>query len=240
MGKPGRVLAIGDVHGCAFALEALLQAVRPTREEPLVFLGDYVDRGLDSAGVLNRIVRLSETHRVVSLRGNHEQMMMDARGGDRELALWLACGGEATLMSYCPFDDHGTIADVPEEHWEFLERRCVDWYETETHFFVHGGAVPDRPLDRQPTLVLRWQTFVDVKPHRSGKVMVCGHTPQREGVPKSLGYAVCVDTWAYAEDGWLTCLDVAGGEYWQANERGETRGGRLPPMTNAQAPMSNQ
>src|SRR4051812_19366946 len=98
-----RILAIGDVHGGAFALEALLQVVRPTRDELLVFLGDYVDRGLDSAGVLNRLVRLSETHRLVALRGNHEQLMLDARDGDAGLAMWIACGGEPTLMSYCPF-----------------------------------------------------------------------------------------------------------------------------------------
>lgn len=227
MSMSSRILAIGDVHGCAYALEALLQSVKPSRDELLVFLGDYVDRGLDSAGVLNRVVRLAGTHRVVALRGNHEQMMMDAREGGGNLALWLACGGEATLTSYCPFDDHGTIADVPDEHWDFLDRRCVDWHEADSHFFVHGGAVPHLPLAKQPTLVLRWQSFTDVKPHASGKVMVCGHTSQKDGVPKSLGHAVCIDTHAYAEDGWLTCLDVTSGEYWQANERGETRAGRL-------------
>ena len=226
MGEAGRILAIGDVHGCAFALEALLRIVKPTREELLVFLGDYVDRGLDSAGVLNRVIRLAETHRVVALRGNHEQMMMDARAGEGELAFWLSCGGEATLMSYCPFGDHGTIADVPDEHWKFLDERCVDWHETERHFFVHAGAVPHLALDRQTPLVLRWQTFDDVRPHASGKVMVCGHTPQRAGVPACLGHAVCIDTHAHAE-GWLTCLDVVSGEYWQANERGETREGGL-------------
>ena len=227
MDTSSRILAVGDVHGCAFALETLLRAARPARDELLVFLGDYVDRGPDSSGVLNRVVRLSETHRVVALRGNHEQMMMRARDGGGELALWLSCGGEATLTSYCPFDDHGTIADVPDEHWEFLDQRCVDWYETGRHFFVHGGVVPHLPLNRQPSLVLRWQTFTDVRPHQSGKVMVCGHTPQRGGVPGNLGHAVCIDTHAFADGGWLTCLDVVSGEYWQANESGEVRRGRL-------------
>ena len=226
MSTSSRILAVGDIHGCAFALEALLRAVNPSRDELLVTLGDYVDRGLDSAGVLNRLVRLSETHRLVALRGNHEQMMMDARDGEGELALWLACGGEATLMSYCPFDDHGTLADVPDEHWEFLDKRCVDWHETEKHIFVHGGVVPHLALDRQTPLVLRWQTFDFARPHASGKVMVCGHTPQRKGVPTSVGHAVCIDTHVYA-DGWLTCLDVVSGRYWQANERGEVREGMM-------------
>ena len=94
-----RILAIGDIHGCAYALDALLRAVNPAPDDLVITLGDYVDRGLDSAGVLNRLIRLAQTHRLVALRGNHEEMMLNAREGDGPLALWLACGGEATLMS---------------------------------------------------------------------------------------------------------------------------------------------
>jgi serine/threonine protein phosphatase 1 len=226
MSTPRRTLAIGDVHGCASALDALLRAVAPTPDDLLITLGDYVDRGLDSAGVLNRLVRLSRTHRLVALRGNHEEMMLHAREGDGPLAFWLACGGEATLASYCPFDDRGTVADVPDEHWDFLERRCVDWFQTERHLFVHGGVVPHLPLEKQSPIVLRWQSFVRQAPHSSGKVVVCGHTPRRDGVPASMGHAICIDTNAY-DGGWLTCLDVGSGEYWQANERREVRQGTL-------------
>jgi calcineurin-like phosphoesterase family protein len=222
MAAPPRILAVGDIHGCATALEALLQVVAPTRDEPIVTLGDYVDYGLDSAGVLNRLVRLAETHRLVPLRGNHEQMMAAAREGEAELELWCNLGGEATLISYSPFDDHGTLADVPDGHWDFLDRRCVDVHETDRHFFVHAGVVPHLPLDRQTPLVLRWQTFEDPPPHCSGKVMVCGHTPQKSGIPRCIGHAVCIDTHAH-DGGWLTCLDVTSGNVWQANERGETR-----------------
>jgi serine/threonine protein phosphatase 1 len=231
MNTPARILAVGDIHGCAFALEALLRAVGLTRDDLLITLGDYVDRGLDSASVMNRLVRLAETHRLVALRGNHEQMMLAAREDDAGLAFWQACGGDTTLMSYSPLDDRGSLADVPDEHWEFLERTCVDWYETEAHFFVHGGAVPHLPLERQSPLVLRWQTFENPERHHSGKTMVCGHTPQRAGVPRNLGHAVCIDTHAHGDDGWLTCLDVTTGQYWQANERGETRTGRLEQLT---------
>src|SRR5439155_18613055 len=113
MACPPRILAVGDIHGCATALEALLQAVAPARDELIVTLGDYVDRGLDSAGVMNRLLRLSRTHRLVALRGNHEQMMAASREGEAELQLLCSVGGEATLMSYCPFDDRGTLADIP-------------------------------------------------------------------------------------------------------------------------------
>src|SRR5438045_4656818 len=107
MPAPQRILAIGDIHGCARALEWLLQAVAPTRDELIVTLGDYVDRGLDSAGVLNRLVRLAETHRLVPLRGNHEQMMTAARDGEAEMQLWCNLGGGGTLVSYCALDAHG-------------------------------------------------------------------------------------------------------------------------------------
>src|SRR3954469_21081267 len=165
MPAPQRILAIGDIHGSARALEVLLQAVAPTRDELIVTLGDYVDRGPDSAAVLTRLVRLSETHRLVALRGNHEQLMTAARESEADLALWCNLGGEATLLSYCPFDDHGTLADVPDAHWDFLDRRLSDFYETDTHICVHAGVVPHLPLDRQTPLVLRWQTFDDPPPH---------------------------------------------------------------------------
>ena len=69
---------------------------------------------------------------------------------------WLSFGGEETLASYAPPDREGRFDDVPEEHWEFFERSCRDYYETETHFFVHANADPQLPLDKQsaPTLVL--------------------------------------------------------------------------------------
>jgi serine/threonine protein phosphatase 1 len=139
-------------------------------------------------------------------------------------------------MSYCPFDDRGTTADVPDEHWDFIERACVDWFETDRHLFVHGGVAPHLPIDKQKPLVLRWQTFERQQPHASGKVVVCGHTRMEGGVPVSVGHAICLDTNAY-DGGWLTCLDVNSGVYWQANERGEVREGR---MANPQAPMTNK
>jgi serine/threonine protein phosphatase 1 len=79
--------------------------------------------------------------------------------------------------------------------------------------------------------VLLWEKLHDPLPHVSGKVMVCGHTKQNSGVPLNLGHAVCIDTGVYEPDGWLTCLDVRTGQYWQANQRGQTLTSRLeePP-----------
>ena len=73
------------------------------------------------------------------------------------------------------------MKEVPESHWTFLERDCLDWYETETHFFVHANAYPDLPLDDQPRYMLLWEKLYEPCRHVSGKVMVCGHTRQPDG-----------------------------------------------------------
>lgn len=223
-----RVLAIGDVHGCLTALDTVLGFVRPRPTDQLVFLGDYVDRGPDSKGVLDRVLELRRTHDVICLRGNHEIMMLGARQGRDDCRFWLACGGAAALESYARPNGVMTLEDIPDSHWHLIDRGCLDWYETDTHIFVHANLHPDKPLREQPTEWLQWQPVGREwhKPHSSGKTMVCGHTEQRTGLPLRLIGAVCIDTWPYG-DGWLTCLDVETEVYWQANELGQTRIGRL-------------
>jgi serine/threonine protein phosphatase 1 len=221
-----RLLAVGDIHGCSRALDTLLTAVQPRPDDLLITLGDYVDRGPDSRGVLDRLLELHRTGRLVALRGNHEQMMCDARRGRDQKMDWLLCGGRTTLASYSPRGDAGEVTDVPERHWEFLERMCVDWYETDSHFFVHANVYADLPLNDQPDYMLFWEPLHDPRPHRSGKVMVCGHTRQSSGLPLNMGHAICIDTWVYGR-GWLTCLDVSTGRIWQANQLGQLRTGWL-------------
>ena len=82
-------------------------------------------------------------------------------------------------------------------------------------------------LDRQPVRTLRWGRFDDPPAHVSGKVMICGHTPQKRGVPRNLGHAICIDTRAWHPKGWLTCLDPSSGQLWQANNAGKTRSAKL-------------
>ena len=226
-----RTLAIGDIHGCSRALDALLALVAPQPDDQLITLGDYVDRGPDSRGVLERLLALHATGRLVALRGNHDYMMLQARAGVDSF-MWLACGGCETLASYgAEPPESCDLAVVPEAHWEFLGETCIDWYETETHFFVHATVAPDLPLGEQPLYLLHWEKLFEPVAHASGKVMVCGHTRQRSGVPLNLGTAVCIDTGVYEPDGWLTCLEVETGRYWQANQAGQTRTGRLEEGT---------
>jgi serine/threonine protein phosphatase 1 len=223
-----RTLAVGDVHGCLAQLDALLAAVAPTPADVLVFLGDYVDRGPDSRGVLDRLIGLRRTHRLVCLRGNHELMMVRSRTDPAERKMWLQVGGAETLASYGPSPGRtGKFDDVPAEHWQFLERDCVNWHETADHIFVHAGLNPAADLHEQYEEELFWQFLpADGYRHQSGRLVVCGHTAQRSGKPLAVGGTVCIDTHAYA-GGPLTCLDVAAGTVWQADVSGRVVRGSL-------------
>jgi serine/threonine protein phosphatase 1 len=224
-----RTFAIGDIHGCLRSLEALLLEINPRPDDWVVTLGDYVDRGPDSKGVLDRILALRERCRCVALKGNHDLMMLAARADREHFDEWLNCGGQQTLASYQADADWQTFAQaIPALHWRFLEEDCAAYHETDTHFFVHANAYPDVTLADQPDYMLFWEKLEPAawRPHESGKTMICGHSVQRSGRPLVLDQAVCIDTWVYG-DGWLTCLDVGSEVYWQANERGDRRMGTL-------------
>ena len=130
----GRIIAIGDVHGCSAALAALVRAIDLTELDTLVFLGDYIDRGPDSRGVLEQVIALAERCTVVPLLGNHEEMLLAALEGQSELRYWLKFGGTEALASYGhrsgqelrPAD---LRALIPVEHLEFI-KGCRDSFET--------------------------------------------------------------------------------------------------------------
>ena len=224
-----RTLAVGDIHGSTACLDALLDAVKPRRADRLVFLGDYVDRGPDSRGVIERLIALKKSHDVVCLRGNHELMMMRARLGADHLKMWLSVGGAQCLASYSATPARsGKLADVPDSHWEFLEAGCVDWALGPDHLFVHAGADPQQPLDKQPEAALFWEFLAGPIHWPTGQVVVCGHTSQRTGEVLDYGSTVCIDTYAYGGK-YLTCLDVGARSYWQADALGAIRTGELTP-----------
>ncbi len=223
-----RVLAIGDIHGCLGAFDDLLQWVNPTPDDVVITLGDYVDRGPDSRGVLHRLIELKQSLNLICLRGNHEQMMVEAyRGGRSEKKMWLSVGGVQTLSSYgITPGSSGTLEDIPEEHWDFLEDELVDYHESELFIFVHATVYCDMAMDEQPDNSLLWEFLPDEMKHFSGKTVICGHTNQKSGEPKVIPGAVCIDTHAYA-GGWLTCLDVISGHFWQTDMLGRKREGQL-------------
>lgn len=217
-----RTLAIGDIHGCSTALRTVLDAVQPGAEDILVTVGDYVDRGPDSRGVIDTLLSLEKTTQLIPLTGNHEILFLDAMFERLNLGAWESIGGLQTLQSYCG-DKPLSWNHIPESHIEFISQKCRRLYETETHIFVHANLNAMLPLNEQSDDWLFWTRFSDSHPHFSGKTMVCGHTAQQTGIPALRAGGICLDTWVYNSSGWLTCLDVGTGEFLQANERGETR-----------------
>lgn len=215
-----RTIAIGDIHGCSTAFEAILNAIRPRPEDTIVTLGDYIDRGPDSRGVLDRLIQLSRRCRLVPLLGNHDQMLLDVRSGKHPIYWFLDIGGTATLDSYGPGRD---LSLIPDEHFAFLEN-CLDYYETDNHIFVHANYFPDIPMSEQPISMLRWESLRDTNPgpHDTGKTVIVGHTSQKNGEILDLGHIKCIDTYCYG-GGWLTGFDVSTEEIWQANSQGTMR-----------------
>jgi serine/threonine protein phosphatase 1 len=213
-----RTIAIGDIHGCSAALRALLAAIEPQADDTLVPLGDYVDRGPDSRGVIDLVLDLEKQCRLVPILGNHELMLLDALAHPRMIAPWLECGGDATVRSY-----GGKLSGVFPEHLDFI-RRCKRYFETDTHFFVHANYAADVPLDELPDYLLFWEHlfFHTPPPHDNGKIAIVGHTSQKTAEIFDIGHVICLDTFCHG-GGWLTALDVASGRVWQADRSGRLR-----------------
>ena len=189
--------AIGDVHGCASLLDRLLEAIaehRGRREARLVFLGDYVDRGPDSAGVVARLRALQDADpgRVVCLMGNHEDMLVRARSDRESFWHWIENGGRATLASFgvdhvdaLPDADVAWMAGLPTLHRD------------EQRYFVHAGLRPGRPVETEDRRTHLWirEPFLAGE-HDFGRHVVHGHTPRRCGIPEALTYRTNLDTGA--------------------------------------------
>ncbi len=226
-----RLYAIGDIHGRADLLEDLLRRIdaddtaRGPSETSLIFLGDLIDRGPDSAEVVERLMRMKAEHpRTRFLLGNHEEVFLQALRSESAGALryLLRIGGDATVKSYgvseqdyrrCTFEELVPIVRglVPQAHLDFMES-FEDMIIVGDYAFVHAGVRPDAPLSRQKISDLRWirEDFLD---HRGTleKVVVHGHSiaPQVEVRPHRIG----LDTGAFAS-GILTAMGFEGGRRW--------------------------
>ena len=214
----GRVIAIGDVHGCLAALDAVLDAIAVEPSDSLVFLGDFVDRGPNSAGVLDRLIELRERCFLFTIMGNHDELMLDViEERTWNLGKWLMYGGQQTMRSY----KKDTIAGIPQEHVKFL-KECIPFCETDHHFFTHANYLEGKSLAKTPGMTLRWESLDSrmPAPHNSGKTAVLGHSAQKDGQIFYNGYLLCVDTYCYGT-GSLTAFEVNTGEYWQADKDGK-------------------
>jgi serine/threonine protein phosphatase 1 len=217
----GRILALGDVHGCNTALDTLLGQLQLTAEDRMVLLGDIVDRGPGTRQVIERLLELSQYCDLQFVKGNHEQMLLGVLDGTYAREDWLMHGGREVLDCYA-----GSLDNLPAEHLAFLQS-AADYYETATDVFVHANLEPGIPVAEQHEKWLRWTRYTGREvPLPTGQRVVCGHTPQATGLPaRSRGWA-CIDTYVYGT-GWLTCLDVLTDEFYQADQQGRYRTGQL-------------
>lgn len=210
-----RTFAIGDLHGCARALADVLRQIDPQPADTIVTLGDYVNRGPDTRGVIEQLLAIRGRCVLVALLGNHDEVLLDVLDGRADIARLLHAGGQQTIDSYRP---GGSLADMPREHVEFL-RACRMYYECETHLFAHGNYDPIRPAAETDGATLTWKRLEPPypAPHYSGRRVIVGHTAQRSYQVLDLGHVVCIDT-GCCYGGVLTAINVATNELIQARE----------------------
>ncbi len=213
-----RVYAVGDIHGCAGLLDRLHEmiladaATAAAGHKVIVYLGDYVDRGPDSRGVISRLSASPlPGFETIHLLGNHEAMMRDFVERGENGDLWSHNGGDATLESY---DLPAAVATafggaarcrgaMPETHLDFLAGLRLHHREGD-YLFVHAGILPGVPLERQREEDLTWirEPFLNSEEDH-GAIVVHGHTPRHEVEVRA--NRIGIDTGAFAT-GVLTCL----------------------------------
>jgi serine/threonine protein phosphatase 1 len=204
---------IGDIHGCLDELRYLVDGLPLESGDRLVFLGDYVDRGPNSKGVLTYILDLQKNDdlELVCLKGNHEDMFLAYLGlpgqhGD----MFLYNGGYATLISYGINSNQSSqdeiISKISSEHINFL-KNLRSYYVMTPYICVHAGINPTKSLAKQTNTDLLWIRDEFIRnPHRLPYTVLFGHTP-RNSVLFDLPYKIGLDT-GLVYGNKLSCLDI--------------------------------
>jgi len=213
-----RRYVIGDIHGCAKALRTLIETIQPNEEDEVIFLGDYIDRGPNSRDVVQQILELQQRCKVIPLRGNHEIMLLGVVLGGLDATVWLENGGISTVSSY-----GGSLSKIPDKHLDFFQslRAC---YETSDEIFVHAGYDPEKQIHEQDQSITYWIHLPVIlpPPHKSGKRVFVGHTPQSNGNVFDGGHLICVDTYCFG-GGYLTAYETTSSKIIQADRHGHLR-----------------
>lgn len=244
-----RIYAVGDVHGrldLFRQLIALIEAddlARNPARTTIVLLGDLIDRGPDSAGVIDAAIALSARRAVRSLAGNHEEMFLDSFEKIATLKHFLRYGGKETVLSYpLPADDYDRMTHeeiqqvlpqiVPARHLAYL-RSMEDHIAIGDYLFVHAGIKPGVPLTEQRASDLRWirEPFLD-HPADHGFIVVHGHTISEEVVERR--NRIGIDTGAYIS-GRLTAIGLEGTERWFLTASESVNGGQPASGTRSYA-----
>ena len=190
-----RYIAITDIHGELRKLESVLSQIETKPDDIFVFMGDYIDRGPDSRGVVERVIQQSETNKCIYLIGSHEYALLHAKTDDYYQFLFDNYGGPATVRSY------GSFENIFKIHGEFF-RNLKFYYLTDKYLFVHAGINPDYPLEEQDEVDLVYirGKFIYSK-HKLPQKIIFGHTEFDE---------------PYIDEGKI-CIDLGCGKYPNAH-----------------------
>lgn len=225
-----RILAVGDIHGKFKELISLWEKLNVTDDDLVIFLGDYIDRGESVAEVLEWVMAHKDKKNFVFLRGNHEQMMIDAINSEgADSFTWIINGGKKTILALrelnakkiVPFDDiRNFIENLPLSYSIELGGR--------KYFFCHAGVDGEAPLDKQDEHFLLWAREEFFNGYNGDDVIISGHSPIKfffdfDAInPRPIKIPgkniLMVDTGAFIPGGRLSAVDILSGQYWQSGQ----------------------
>jgi diadenosine tetraphosphatase ApaH/serine/threonine PP2A family protein phosphatase len=206
MSANGRTFIVGDVHGCLDMLKRLMGSIGWNPEaDRLIFLGDFIDRGTQSRGVVEYVLEISRlSERVECLMGNHERILLDFMDG-KDMNTFFLNGGLATLNSYRTEQQKYGGFLIPDEHLSFFHSLKL-LIELDDYFVVHAGFRPGVRIENQSTEDLLWirDSFI-FSNYFFGKRVIFGHTPFAQ--PLVMENKIGLDTGAVYGNK-LTCLEL--------------------------------
>jgi serine/threonine protein phosphatase 1 len=173
-----KIFVIGDIHGCFDKLRTLMRKIPiDLKQDKLIFIGDYIDRGSQSFKVLEYLINLKKrSPDIIFLKGNHEAMLENYLSGVDRFT-YLRNGGQKTLDDYLNQKVHTGSSPVPQDHMAFF-KSLVIYHQTEDYIFVHAGLRKKIPLEEQKSEDLLWirNAFISTD-YDFGKRVIFGHTP---------------------------------------------------------------
>lgn len=224
-----RIITVGDVHGKFAKLRSLLKKVSVTDKDLVILLGDYIDRGEGIADVLKWVMEHKDKSNYVFLRGNHEQMMLDAfKYSGAERISWIINGGKATIFALRELNSKQIVPF--NDILNFMESLPLS-YSIEVggrrYFACHAGVDPAKPLDKQDEDFLLWARGEFFNFYDGDDVIISGHSPVEHyfdydaNNPRPIKVPgrniVMTDTGSYRRNGRISAVDLLSGQYWQSN-----------------------
>lgn len=230
-----RILAIGDVHGCAKTLTSMIDQLEVTHDDLVVFLGDYIDRSDGVFSVIEQLIEFKEMFpNTVFIKGNHEDMFLKYLKGEgnwEDARMFRYNGGTSTINSYCEalnitdtMDEPFCWDSLPESHQEFYNNLKV-MHEHDKYVFVHAGVRPQVALYDQIDYDMIWIRYEFLNWSSAvlpGRVVVHGHTPMEQHeldkYHEKYTDRICLDS-ACVFGYELTCRDLLTGKEWKVKNR---------------------